>query len=171
MELGAGSAPITRPPAQEPQAAGMTLVPCDVAVNEGAFRELAERYPDRVKPLFTSVDMTQPPHVDGKTLFVISGSWHHVPFSRRTAALQSLMRSARCVAVFEGRQFTPRSMLLTLTGCSQHSCCRLPGGAAPDGCDGSCGAGPARRASPLSLGWNRQLPAAMDGKRMAASAG
>lgn len=116
VELGAGLAPITRRLAEDPRSRGLTLVPCDLNANEAAFRELAARFPGQVEPLYESVDMTEPPRIPGKTLYVISGSWHHLRFPQRAATFQSLTRSAEGIAVFEALQFAPASMLLTLTG-------------------------------------------------------
>lgn len=101
VELGAGRAPITQRLARSADAAGLTLVPCDLYPNRVAFAELQQRHPEQVQPIFEPVDMTEPRDWGPDVLLVICGSWHHIPFDKRQAVLQSLTSGGAQVAVYE----------------------------------------------------------------------
>ena len=172
VELGAGLAPITRRIAEDPRAEGLTLVPCDLHVNKAAYRELADRFPALVEPLYEPVDMTDPPIVPGKTLFVISGSWHHIPFAQRAATFQTLTARRE-----RNRRIRSAAVRSRLDAADAHR--NLCGTPAPTRTTQPTWASAAdalvlaraSRAPHFPVGRHRQLPATVDRDRMAARVG
>jgi len=113
VELGAGHAPITTQLATKEVGSELQLVPCDITPNEAVFRNLADRYPDLVLPVYESVDITLPQEeLFRDSVLVLGGMMHHVPFDLRPVVLQSLSRSHSRIAIFEPLKRTLLSMLL-----------------------------------------------------------
>jgi hypothetical protein len=101
VELGAGTAPITRLLADEPGADQFRLIPCDRNPDCEAYRLLEQHHPGIVAPLYTPVDFTEPRQWDPDTLLFLSATFHHVPVSDRAKVLTSLTSSSRPVMIFE----------------------------------------------------------------------
>lgn len=116
VELGAGSAPLTRSLSARSDLAGIDLVPCDLHPNAAAFSELARRWPDRVKPVFEPIDYALPRQWGGNSLLVLSATFHHVPPQHRRQVLESLRRSGEAVLIFEPLKREVASLVLCLLG-------------------------------------------------------
>jgi hypothetical protein len=114
IELGAGTAPITRVLASLPESSGLTLVPCDLIPDEEAYRDLQRRYPGLVQPVFEAVDFTRPHPWDRESVAVLVGTFHHIHPQDRPRTLAALSRSVDHVMVFEPLRSTWLSMALTL---------------------------------------------------------
>lgn len=115
VELGAGTAPITRLLAADPDSRGLTLVPCDLLPDADAYGRLAAAHPDQVRPALESVDYTRPGHWGRGALAVLVGTFHHIHPRDRGRTLAALSESADHVMVCEPLRNTPLSMALTLT--------------------------------------------------------
>jgi hypothetical protein len=115
VELGAGTAPITRLLAPEASRRGMTLRPCDLLPNADAFGRLSDDYPGCVKPVMESVDFTVPRAWGNGSLAVVVCTFHHIPPDVRQRTLRALSESADRVMVFEPLRNTLFSAALTLT--------------------------------------------------------
>ncbi|HMB08166.1 MAG TPA: hypothetical protein VKP69_31095, partial [Isosphaeraceae bacterium] len=101
VELGSGTAPITRLLAEKPRADHFRLIPCDVNPDRATYHLLEERYPTIVTPMYSPVDFSKPRQWNSDTLLLLSATFHHIPPSARTAVLESLASSARRVMIFE----------------------------------------------------------------------
>jgi hypothetical protein len=101
VELGAGSAPITRHMAEDPRSDGLSLVVCDFLPDRTAYEGLEKRYPGKVRARLDPVDFSLPQHWDPKTLLVLSGTFHHIPPEARLSVLSSMVNSADHLLVFE----------------------------------------------------------------------
>ncbi|NQU26339.1 MAG: hypothetical protein HQ567_34065 [Candidatus Nealsonbacteria bacterium] len=115
VELGAGRAPITTLLGEDESSAAVTLVPCDLVPDEQVFRDLAARYPDRVKPIYKPVDISNPELPFQRTLLILPGVLHHIPFASRGDVVAALSRPGRYVVVVESQRRTWFSILFTLT--------------------------------------------------------
>jgi hypothetical protein len=111
VELGAGTAPITRLLAEEPGADRFRLIPCDRNPDREAYRLLEERHPGTVVPLYTPVDFSKPRRWDPDTLLFLSATFHHIPRPARAEVLESLASSARRIMIFEPLRKTGPSVL------------------------------------------------------------
>ncbi len=114
VELGAGTAPITRLLAKRSWPAGLRLVPCDANVDFASYRALANDYSGLVQPVYSAVDFSRPCEWPENTLLFLSATLHHVPSDERAAVIESLFRSASRVLVFEPLRRTPLSILFVL---------------------------------------------------------
>ncbi len=113
VELGAGRAPITTRLATEEQTGALQLIPCDITPNKAIYRDLADCYPDRVFPIYDSVDIMQPQEeLFRDAVLVLVGMMHHVPFDQRPNVLRALSQSRSRIAIFEPLKRTLPSMLL-----------------------------------------------------------
>lgn len=115
VELGAGTAPITRILAADPASQGLVLVPCDLLPDPEAYGRLAMQYPGKVRLLLESIDYTHPGDWGRGALAVLVGTFHHIHPRDRSRTLEALSTSADHVMVFEPLRNTPLSMALTLT--------------------------------------------------------
>lgn len=115
VELGAGTAPVTRHLmkriAANPDLAALKLVPCDLNPDERLYRKLEAEGHGYVAPLYESVDFGQRRAWEPKTLLVLSATLHHLPEPHRSRALKALAKSADQVLVFEPLRKTIASML------------------------------------------------------------
>jgi hypothetical protein len=111
VELGAGTAPITRHMAIDPRSDGLSLVVCDSLPDRAAYEGLEKTYPGKVSARYDSVDFSQPMHWGPKTLLVLSGTFHHIPPAARLGVLNALAGSADHVLVFEPLRKTVLSTL------------------------------------------------------------
>ncbi len=112
IELGAGRAPVTSELAKHDQSLGLKLVACDLVPNEDAYRNLAQRFPDRVFPIFTPVDITQHQPALQQAVLVLAGVMHHIPFELRPSVINALSRTDSVAAVFEPLRRTWLSMFM-----------------------------------------------------------
>ncbi|MCA9120704.1 MAG: hypothetical protein H6822_35835 [Planctomycetaceae bacterium] len=112
VELGAGRAPVTAQLAVDERAADLTLVPCDITPNEAVYRQLVSRFGDRVKPIYSSVDITQSHAELDSSVLVMAGMMHHVPFELRPAVMDALSRSSSTMVIFEPLKRSLLSMFL-----------------------------------------------------------
>lgn len=101
VELGAGSAPLTRWMTGDPAAKGLKLTICDIHPDKTLFRNLENRFPELVHPLFESVDYSLPRKWDKGTLLVLNSTFHHVPAERRKEVLRALIGSSEKLLIFE----------------------------------------------------------------------
>ncbi len=112
IELGAGRAPVTAELVRHEDTAGLKLVACDLVPNQAAYRKLADAYPDRIFPIYTPVDLTQPQVVLNDSVLVLAGVMHHIPFELRPSVIQTLTQTNSQVAIFEPLLRTWLSMFL-----------------------------------------------------------
>jgi hypothetical protein len=114
VELGAGTAPITRRLAEDAGSVGKTLVVCDLNPDDVLYEELERKYPGRVAALRESVDFSMPRRWPEGTLLVLSATLHHIPSHQRPAVLAALLRSADAVLIFEPLRKTLTSAAFVL---------------------------------------------------------
>jgi hypothetical protein len=100
VELGAGCAPLTQRMVMDERSEGKKFVVCDLIPNEEAFRDLQQRFPQRVTAIYESVDFSQPRDWGDDTLLVLSAAFHHVPVEERAVVFQTLCKSAGGVMIF-----------------------------------------------------------------------
>src|SRR5579862_4863090 len=100
VELGAGTAPITRELAKHLSGReGISLRVSDLYPNTALYQTLEEKYPDLIRADRRSVDFSRPMDFPPGSLLVLSGAFHHVPPAGRLHVLKAL--SAYRVAIFE----------------------------------------------------------------------
>lgn len=104
VELGAGTAPITRFLAKSSRDDAPTLIPCDMHPDIDAYRSLETAYPRLVAPIFTPVDFSQPCAWQSDTLLFLSATFHHVLPEARLSALEALLSSGRRIVICEPLQ-------------------------------------------------------------------
>jgi hypothetical protein len=115
VELGAGTAPITRELAKHLSGhKGISLRVSDLYPNTALYQALEEKYPDLIQTDRRSVDFSRRMDFPPGSLLVLSGTFHHVPPAARPQALKAL--SAYRVAVFEPLRRNPASLFLSLLG-------------------------------------------------------
>lgn len=114
VELGAGTAPITRLLAKKSWDTEVRLVPCDGNPDIASYRELAADHPEIVQPIYATIDFSQEHRWAENTLLFLSATLHHVPSDQRAAVIQSLTQSADNVLIFEPLRKTLLSMLFVL---------------------------------------------------------
>ena len=110
VELGAGTAPITRVLAREPGLDGVKLIVCDSQPDAATYADLEKRHAGMVIAKRAPVDFSQPQDWPAKTLLLLSGTFHHIPPDQRAAVLESVTRSADQVMVCEPLRKTFLSM-------------------------------------------------------------
>jgi hypothetical protein len=111
VELGAGTAPITRLLARDPDVEGVRLIVCDLKPDVEGFHDLEKRYPCRVTPVYEPVDFSQPHTWPPRTLLFLSGAFHHLPPAVRNQVLCSLTNSADRTMILEPLRNTVLSVL------------------------------------------------------------
>jgi hypothetical protein len=114
VELGAGTAPVTRLMARDSRSEGLQLVVCDSNPDRTAYEELERAYPDKVFPCYEPVDFSLPQPIVSNTLFFLSAALHHVPSPARVRILDTLVRSSSLVLVFEPLRKTVTSLFFVL---------------------------------------------------------
>ena len=110
IELGAGRAPVTAELVKREDAAGLRLVTCDLVPNVEAYKKLAQQYPDKVFPIYSPVDLTQPQVALNDSVLVLAVMMHHIPFELRPAVLQMISETNSRAAIFEPLLRTWRSI-------------------------------------------------------------
>jgi len=116
VELGAGTAPLSKLMAEDAGSEGIRLVACDLFPDKAAYRELETRYPDKVTGMEDPVDFGQPRRWPPSTVLVLCAAMHHVPSQLRPAVIEALSASADQVMVFEPVRKTALSMFFVLFG-------------------------------------------------------
>jgi hypothetical protein len=100
VELGAGTAPLTRILAQQPDCTAV-LQPCDLNPDRAVYDALKDSFPSRVEPVETAVDFSKKRDWPPNTLLVLSATLHHLPNEDRKSALLAMSKSAERVLVLE----------------------------------------------------------------------
>jgi|SRR5581483_8691290 len=102
MELGAGTAPLSRRLALRLQSRGsspLVVEVSDLYPDHDLYRALEKEFPGVVKPHYQPVDFARTLPAKSGSLLVFSASFHHIPFEQRMAVLQTLAEHR--VVVFE----------------------------------------------------------------------
>jgi hypothetical protein len=114
IELGAGTAPVSRRLLCKPEADSLTLVVADDNPDVELYRQMEESSAGRVAPIYEPVDFSQPREWPENSLLVLSATLHHVPSSKRREIIQ-MLRSSNCpVLIFEPLRNNMLSVLFTL---------------------------------------------------------
>lgn len=91
VELGAGSAPLTRRLAARRDLPTTTrLIVTDLAPDPVAYQELEAAYPQRIHGCRSAVDFLRPIPFDKNALLVFSACFHHIPRGLRKQVLQNV---------------------------------------------------------------------------------
>jgi hypothetical protein len=115
VELGAGTAPITRALADSLQGRkDISLLVSDRYPNKALYESLEKQYPGVVRADLSEMDFSRPMDFPPGSLLVLSAAFHHLPPSARGDVLKVL--SAYRVAVFEPLRRNPASLCLCLFG-------------------------------------------------------
>lgn len=101
VELGAGTAPITRHLAKDPRSAGLRLIPCDINPDESAYQDLELEHRGQVEPIYESINFSRPHAWQPNTLLILSATFHHIASEERKSILCTLNSSADKVLIFE----------------------------------------------------------------------
>jgi hypothetical protein len=101
VELGAGTAPITRLLAEDPSSNCVRLIVCDNRPDAATYADLEQRFPGRVIPRYEPVDFSKPQAWPPKTIVYLSGTFHHVPEDVRLDVLATLTKSSDRVVIIE----------------------------------------------------------------------
>jgi hypothetical protein len=111
VELGAGTAPLTRHLLRHPEAQDLKLVVCDSKPDEEAYRESEQASQGRVQPIYSAIDFSQPRDWPKDSLLVLSATLHHIPSAERAQVLNALRSNGNPVLVFEPLRRTASSIL------------------------------------------------------------
>lgn len=114
VELGAGTAPLSRRLAADARSAGLTLIVCDLNPDIPLYEELEQTFPGRVRTCREPIDFSQPQAWTADALLVLSATLHHVPRSERPDVLKALASGGNHVLIFEPLRRTLLSGLLCL---------------------------------------------------------
>jgi phospholipid N-methyltransferase len=114
VELGAGTAPITKLLAQDSRTDRISLIACDLKPAHDIYQELKQHYPGKVDAIATPVDFSKPYPWEASTLLVLSATFHHIPPLQRAKVLSALTQSADGVMIFEPLRRTPLSIFLAV---------------------------------------------------------
>lgn len=101
VELGAGTAPLTKLLVADKRATGLTLLVCDLTPEAAVYDDLRSRFPGQVQAIYEPVDVSQPRSWEPGTLLVLSATFHHLPPAIRPAVIRALTASADRVLVTE----------------------------------------------------------------------
>ena len=114
VELGAGTAPVTRklvPNLLNSNPNTIKLIPSDMYPDELVFKQLKKQYQGIVWPIFDKTDFSQPMELPDNSAAILSVAFHHIPFEQRLKTIENMTNSAEKVVVFEGLRRTLPSML------------------------------------------------------------
>jgi hypothetical protein len=114
VELGAGTAPITRHLLQHAEAGSLRMVVCDANPDFDVYRELERVSEGRIQPVFAPVDFAQPQQWPENSMLVLSATLHHVPPEYRGSVLNALRSSENPVLIFEPLRRTILSAFFVL---------------------------------------------------------
>lgn len=110
VELGAGTAPVSRLLAAGASLDGLRLIVCDTHPDQATYADLEKRYPGRIFPRQEPVDFSRPQAWPSNSLLFLSGTFHHVPPAARRDVLANLTAYGGRVMIFEPLRKTPLSM-------------------------------------------------------------
>lgn len=111
VELGAGTAPITRHMAPDSRSDGLRLIVSDSNPDRAAYQLLERRYPGKVQACYDPVDFSKSNDWGPKTLLLLSGAFHHIPTEARFSVLSSMAGSADRILIVEPLRKTPVSVM------------------------------------------------------------
>lgn len=115
VELGAGTAPITRALAGALDGRkNISLLVSDLYPDASLYKSLEQMYPGIVRAELSPTNFSQPLDFPAGSLLVLSAAFHHLPPAARIDVMKNL--SAYRVAVFEPLRRNPASFLLCLFG-------------------------------------------------------
>ncbi len=122
VELGAGTAPVTRHLAATlynkkdggESGGELTLIPTDLNPDKKIYSHLAGQYRNLVQPVMEPVDFSKPGNYDKNTLIVLSATFHHIAPEIRKDVLKVLSESAGEVLIFEPLRNNGVSILFVL---------------------------------------------------------
>jgi len=115
VELGAGTAPITRALAEVLKGrTDISLRVSDLYPNKELYQELEKMYPGLVRAELSPTNFSRPLDFPPGSLLVLSAAFHHLPHAKRRDVLKIL--SGYRVAVFEPLRRNPASFFLCLFG-------------------------------------------------------
>jgi hypothetical protein len=101
VELGSGTAPISRLLAEVPELSQSDLICCDLNPDREVYKDLEHRYAGRIKPIYESVDFSKPQKFQDGSLLVLSGTFHHLPPAIRPEILSALFSSGSGIMICE----------------------------------------------------------------------
>jgi hypothetical protein len=101
VELGAGTAPITRVLAKDDDLKDVKLIVCDDQPDVDTYAALENQYSDQVVAKREPINFSEPQNWPNNTLLVLSGTCHHLPHEERLAALKTITDSGDRVMVCE----------------------------------------------------------------------
>lgn len=110
VELGAGTAPVSRLLAKDPDLDGVKFIVCDGQPDKDTYADLEKQYPGKVMPRYEAVDFSQPQTWPPDTLLFLSGTFHHIPPDVRLEVLKTLSASCTRVMVCEPLRKDPISI-------------------------------------------------------------
>lgn len=113
VELGAGTAPITRHLLRNPGAKELKLIVCDLNPDRERYLALENSSHGRVKPIYSCVNFAAPQEWPDDALLVLSATLHHIPSNQRMDVIEVLTAGGRPIAVFEPLRRNLNSMLFT----------------------------------------------------------
>ncbi len=113
MEMGAGTAPITRHLLKIADSQQLRLYVSDLNPDLDAYQELDEVSGGQVECERRQVDFSQPWPWPPNSLLVLSATFHHVPEELRCNSLEALAAGGRPVAIFEPLNKNLASYLFT----------------------------------------------------------
>ncbi len=113
VELGAGTAPLTRRLAQDKRC-NANLYICDANPDRDAYRALEQAHGSKIQAIYTPVDFSKPRQWPAKTLLVLSATLHHLPWEVRRNALVAMSQSADAVLIIEPLRRTLSSLLFVI---------------------------------------------------------
>lgn len=116
IELGAGSAPVTRHLLKANLPDHVPLIVTDIHPNTEAYQALTRAYPQRVFPQWQPVDFSSERNWPAKSTLILSTTFHHIPPDQRRKVLENLLDSGAHVMIFEAISRNVASTLLCLFG-------------------------------------------------------
>jgi hypothetical protein len=116
VELGAGTAPLTRRLARASLPAGMRLTVADLNPDRAVYEDLERRFPSLVTPVYEPVDFGVPRQWPAGTLLVLSATFHHLPHEVRLRVLRALEESKTPYVIAEALKHNAASFAGCLLG-------------------------------------------------------
>lgn len=101
IELGAGSAPITRELLKPEYKYDFKLHVTDILPDHSSFKKLAEDSQGKVTAHLEPIDFSRHNNWPKKTLLVLSATFHHIPYRERTKVLRHLTKQAHRTLILE----------------------------------------------------------------------
>jgi len=113
VELGAGTAPLTRHLAQNTKC-NAKLIPCDRNPDTAVYEDLKKSFPGVVEPHTEPIDFSITRAWPESTLLVLSATLHHLPREARRQAIIAMSKSADAVLILEPLRRTIASGLFVI---------------------------------------------------------